>query len=151
MRQESDVDICVCCTNPFFVDFTQAKYGSVQGQIDPTYTFDDFKNDVEAALKQKCGTDGYKRGSKAFNVHPNGYRVHADVVAALEYREYLRGEVNPATGVAVATYTKPTGAKFICDSSYPKVAGYFRSLSSQNCSFSLRHGNNDPLASEEHK
>ena len=124
VREERDVDICVCCTNPYFVDFGRANYGSVQGQVDASYTFYDFKNDVEAALKQKFGTDGYTRGSKAFNVHPNSYRVHADVVAALEYREYLPGALNPATNLYVATYTEPTGTKFICDGSYKPIVNW---------------------------
>ena len=108
----------------FFVDFSRANYGSVEGQIDASYTFYDFKNDVEAALKKKFGADGYKRSSKAFNVHPNDYRVHADVVAALEYREYLPSAVNPATNLAVATYTEPTGTKFICDGSYKSIVNW---------------------------
>ena len=27
VRQESDVDICVCCTEPFFADYEYADYG----------------------------------------------------------------------------------------------------------------------------
>lgn len=115
VRQESDVDICVCCTHPFFTSFANANYGSVEGQEDSPYAFGDFKNDVEAALRAKFGKDGYRRGDKAFIVHPNGYRVHADVVAALEYREYLPGERDAMTGKIWASYTEPTGVKFLTD------------------------------------
>jgi hypothetical protein len=115
VRQESDVDICVCCTVPFFTDFTKANYGSVEGQVDSAYSYQSFKNDVEAALKAKFGEAGYSRGDKAFDVHPNTYRVHADVVAAFEYREYLRSPANPLTGKSVAIYTQPTGIRFITD------------------------------------
>jgi hypothetical protein len=116
VRQESDVDICVCCTQPYFTNFQKANYGSVEGEVDSPYSYSAFKNDVEAALKAKFGKDGYSRGDKAFNVHPNAYRVHADVVAALEYREYLASEVNALTGKPVAIYTIPTGVKFFTDS-----------------------------------
>ena len=34
VRPESDVDICVCCTVPYFTDFTSANYGSVEGEVD---------------------------------------------------------------------------------------------------------------------
>lgn len=115
VRQESDVDICVCCTRPYFADFTKANYGSVDGEVDSPYSYQAFKNDVEAALKAKFAETGYSRGDKAFDVHPNTYRVHADVVAALEYREYLSSPVNLLTGKSVAIYTEPTGIKFVTD------------------------------------
>jgi hypothetical protein len=141
VRQESDVDICVCCASSYFVDFSQANYGWVQGEIDSPYTFFDFKNDVEAALKKKFGTDGYARGSKAFNVHPNGYRVHADVVAAFEYREYLPGRIDPVTGLAAASYTLPEGTKFICDTSFKSVINWPEQHHDKGVSKNLRTGN----------
>lgn len=124
VRQESDVDICVCCTLPFFTDFTNANYISVQGQTNSPYSYFDFKNDVELALREKFGTDGYSRGAKAFNVHPNGYRTHADVVAALEYREYLYGTPDPFTNAPLASYTMPTGTKFLCDTSCKAIVNW---------------------------
>jgi hypothetical protein len=40
---------------------------------------------VQAALEAKFGKDGVTRGNKAFDVHPTGYRVDADVVTAFAY------------------------------------------------------------------
>jgi hypothetical protein len=141
VRQESDVDICVCCTNPYFVDFSQANYGSVNGQTDSPYTFYNFKDEVEAALKDKFGEDGYTRGSKAFNVHPNGYRVHADVVAALEYREYLPGTINPSTNTLIADYTVPVGTKFICGDTFKSIVNWPEQHHDNGVEKNLRTGN----------
>jgi hypothetical protein len=141
VRHESDVDICVCCTTTYFVDFSQANYGWVKGEVDSPYTFFNFKNDVEAALKNKFGTDGYTRGSKAFNVHPNGYRVHADVVAAFEYREYLPGEMDPVTNLVAASYTLPVGTKFICDDSFKSITNWPEQHHDNGVSKNLRTGN----------
>jgi hypothetical protein len=141
VRQESDVDICVCCTTAWFENFSQANYGWVQGVVDSPYRFSNFKDDVEAALKAKFGTTGYARGSKAFNVHPNGYRVHADVVAALEYREYLPGTINPLTSLAAASYTVPLGTKFICDNSFKPIINWPEQHHDNGVAKNLQTGN----------
>ncbi len=141
VRQESDVDICVCCTDPYYTDFTNANYGSVEGQTDSQYSYFDFKSDVEAALKEKFGSDGYSRGSKAFNVHSNGYRTHADVVAALEYREYLYSAPDPFTNKPVASYTVPTGTKFLCDTSRKAIVNWPEQHYDNGVAKNIRTGN----------
>ncbi len=59
--QESDVDICVCCTDTFFYDFGHADYATGDvGVIASPYSYAEFKNDVQAALKQsseRAGSD----------------------------------------------------------------------------------------------
>ena len=57
-------------------------------------------------------------------MHPNGYRVHADVVAALEYREYLYSVPDPITGVKIASYTQPVGTKFICNTTWKTIINW---------------------------
>jgi len=141
VRQESDVDICVCCTLPYYTDFTLANYSSVKGEGDSPYSYFDFKNDVEAALKEKFGSEGYKRGSKAFNVHPNGYRVHADVVAALKYREYVYSAPDPFTNIPFASYTHPTGTKFICDTSWKAIVNWPEQHHDNGVAKNIRTGN----------
>jgi hypothetical protein len=141
VRQESDVDICVCCTHPYFTDFRKANYPGVEGIVDSEYSYFNFKDDVETALKEKFGIDGYKRGSKAFNVHPNGYRVHADVVAALEYREYLYSAPNPVTGVKVASYTQPVGTKFICNTTWKTIINWPEQHHDNGVAKNVRTGN----------
>jgi hypothetical protein len=60
------------------------------GIIDVSYTYAQFKNEVEEALVSKFGRPSITRGNKAFDVHANSYRVDADVVACFEHRRYLR-------------------------------------------------------------
>lgn len=91
VRQESDVDVCVCLKSTFFYDLnTHALQGAPTDYgIYPSSTnFSDFKNWVENALVGKFGRSGVTRGNKALDVHANSYRVDADVVPAFEHRRY---------------------------------------------------------------
>jgi len=54
------------------------------------YTYAEFKNDVERALRSHFGSASVVRGVKAFDIHENSYRLDADVVACFEYRRYHR-------------------------------------------------------------
>jgi len=117
VRQESDLDICVCCMEPFFDDYTVADYGRLDaGNYAHPYTYAEFKNEVQAALEEKFGQIGVTRGDKAFDVHANSYRVDADVVPAFAYRLYEKKEYNLLLGVPVPSYVEPPGTRFICDS-----------------------------------
>ena len=115
VRQESDVDICVCCMEPFFADYSFADYPeSETGNVNSSYTYAQFKNDVQAALEEKF-TSGVTRGDKAFDVHANTYRVDADVVPAFAYRLYKKKEYNFLLNVQIPSYIEPPGTKFISD------------------------------------
>jgi hypothetical protein len=91
VKKDSDVDICVRCMDTCMCDFSQAPGASFQttGMLPASYLYPQFKNEVEAALVEHFGEDGVTRGKKAFDVHPNGYRVDADVVPAIEHRRYF--------------------------------------------------------------
>ena len=90
VRLDSDVDICVLCTDSYFPDYAMADGASAEstGFVPASYAYSQFKDEVGAALVKKFGTKGVKRGPKAFDVHENGYRVDADVVACFEHRRY---------------------------------------------------------------
>jgi hypothetical protein len=60
------------------------------GLVPATYTYGEFKNDVEAALVARFGRAAVVRGDKAFDVHETSTRVDADVVAAYRHRRYSR-------------------------------------------------------------
>lgn len=110
IRLQSDVDICVCCMEPFFSDFTHADYTKADvGLIDSPYSYAQFKADVYAALKKKFGEAGIRIGKKAFDVHPNTSRVDADVVPAMAYRMYVKRASNPQNAM---DYFRPVGTKF---------------------------------------
>lgn len=109
VRLDSDVDICVRLMDVFFSDFSSAVgFTKVDtGIVDSTYSYNQFKNDVETALIAKFGRSSVKRGNKAFDVHENTYRVDADVVACLEHRRYTRrttsGEYQYLSGAELRT------------------------------------------------
>jgi hypothetical protein len=73
---------------------------------------------VQAALEKKFGKGGVHRGDKAFDVHPNGYRVDADVVAAMAYRLYLKKTYESYASIPFPKfgYFEPEGTKFYSDS-----------------------------------
>ena len=92
VRRESDVDICVLCTNVCFADyqFGEGLTDKDIGLSDHPYTYTMFKNDAHAALNDYFGASNVQRGNKAFDIHENSYRVDADVVACFEHRRYMR-------------------------------------------------------------
>jgi len=105
VKKDSDVDICVRCMDTCGTDFSHAPMATPEslGLIPATYLYPQFKNEVEAALVKKFGRAGATRGRKAFDVHANGYRVDADVVAVIEHRLYYRdrrGQIGYHSGTA---------------------------------------------------
>ncbi len=90
VRQDSDVDICVLCTDVCFADYSMSEglTDSDVGLVDHPYTYAEYKNDVEKALRANFGAAYVDRGKKAFDIHENTYRVDADVVACFEHRRY---------------------------------------------------------------
>jgi len=89
VRQDSDVDICVRYNGAFFVDYPEGKTADDFGHPDSDLRYADFKNMVERALRNYFGSDGVTRGSKAFDIHENTYRIDADVTPTFEYRWYI--------------------------------------------------------------
>jgi hypothetical protein len=94
IRQDSDVDICVCCYDSFIADYPPGKKREDFGNVAATLKFPEFKDMVETALNKYFGEAGVTRGNKAFDVHANTYRIDADVVSVFEHRRYT-GDTNP--------------------------------------------------------
>jgi hypothetical protein len=90
VRADSDVDICLRCTDVCFSELPEGVTKADVGLVDATYTYGEFKNDVEAALNAYLGKSAVSRGNKAFDLHENSYRVDADVVPTFEHRRYRR-------------------------------------------------------------
>lgn len=107
VKNDSDVDICVCLNSTFFERYPEGKarsdYGNVPGAID----FVDFKNLIHKALGDYFGYSNLTRGNKAFDIHSNTYRIDADVVPAFTYRYYF--------GVGYDQYIQPEGIAFYTD------------------------------------
>jgi len=105
--QESDVDICVECSDQTFSDTEAvANFSKPAAGLSPgTYTNAELRNDVEKALVAKFGRAAVVRGNKAFDVSETTYRVDADVVAAFEHRRYA----------SQTDYIRPPGIQFFAD------------------------------------
>lgn len=88
IKTESDVDICVCCMDPFFINLPEGFTKGDIGLSDSDYEYSEFKNDVHEALKVYLGARAITRGNKAFDLHENSYRLNADVVPTFEHRRY---------------------------------------------------------------
>ena len=89
VKLDSDVDVCVCRYSQFFYELpTAGASPSAYGITPATISFGDYKTQVGTALVNELGKDSVTRGNKAFDVHANTYRVHADVVPAFEHRRY---------------------------------------------------------------
>lgn len=107
VKNDSDVDICVCLHSTFHdvypVGKTRAEYGNIDGSTD----FNSFKNLIQKALEDYFGKNQVTRGNKAFDIHSNTYRVDADVVPAFAYRYYYGNSHND--------YHQPEGISFYTD------------------------------------
>lgn len=106
VRQDSDVDIGILYTgNSFFPDYPVGTSEEDFGNIDGDYSYSDFKNDVGRALIRQFGASAVHRGSKAFDIHKNTYRVDADAVPVFVHRRYSQNgsyicgvQLNPDDG-----------------------------------------------------
>lgn len=88
VRQDSDVDICICLNSTFFPRYPAGKTKEDYGNIDGTITHREFRGIVHGALASYFGSDKITPGDKAFHIHSNTYRVDADVLPAFAYKFY---------------------------------------------------------------
>jgi hypothetical protein len=111
VKQECDVDICVQHMDICYTDFTFAPglSNSGVGLVTASYTYREFKNDVEAAVAAQFGSRGIRRGDKAIDIHANSYRIDADVVACMEHRRYSRGLLGAITHISGTQFFSDSG------------------------------------------
>ena len=90
---ESDVDIVVRLDDCFQSDLTnlpdEDKATYKKAFNNATYTHVDFKRDVLSVLEAQYGAAA-KAGDKAISVAANGSRRKADVIAAIQFRRYIK-------------------------------------------------------------
>jgi hypothetical protein len=88
VRKESDVDIGILCRNTFFFELPSGATREQFGIPPATYSYKEFKNDVQDALVSYFGSSAVKRGNKAFDIHENSYHLDSDVAPFFEHRRY---------------------------------------------------------------
>lgn len=91
VRQDSDVDVGVLCFDTYFPEYPDdnVKMELAKSFVPATYEYATFKNELEEALVDRFGRAAVTRGSKAFDIKENTYRVEADVAAFFEHRRYV--------------------------------------------------------------
>ena len=89
VRQDSDVDVGVECTDVFFVTYPDGMGQANFAHHTPQYTYAQFKNEVGEALVNHFGADAVTRGNKAFDIKATSYHVEADVAPFLQHRHYF--------------------------------------------------------------
>lgn len=91
VREDSDVDVCVLCTDTLMSDFPEGMQASDFGLTSPAdYGYSAFKNDVGSALTTYFKNGRVTRGNKAFDIRENTYRIAADAVPCFEHRRYRK-------------------------------------------------------------
>lgn len=88
VRQESDVDVGVMLYEYFLAQYPEGKKDSDFENSDVSYSFSQFKNELEDALVSYFGRTAVKRGNKAFDIKASQSQVEADVVPLFEFRQY---------------------------------------------------------------
>ena len=116
VRQNSDVDVCVCLNSTFFPDYPGGKTHEHYGNVDGEMMFSDFKDLVGEALTDYFGATAVTRGNKAFDIHENSYRIDADVVPAFQHRRYHTDGTNG--------WIKPEGTAFDTDNDDTRIINW---------------------------
>src|SRR5690606_7330570 len=92
-------------TGGFYFNLPEKKTREEYGLNNPTsYSYSEFKDDVENALVNKFGRNDVDRKDKCITIRGNSYRIETDVVPTWNYRRYREN----------GTYV--LGAKFRADS-----------------------------------
>jgi len=103
VRQDSDVDIVVCCLDDvFFSDISgltpqdKQLYDSIY--IDSSCTFSQFKDEVHSLLVSKFSTD-VERKNKCIKIRKNSYRVDADIVPCFIHKRFKTAKTVSVEGI----------------------------------------------------
>jgi len=90
-RAESDIDLCMCLTDAFFVDGPQNDWptNTELGRVPIPFTFEQYRNHIAWCLQQEFGTAAVTIGKKAIHLHKNDAdKIDADVVPAYVLQRY---------------------------------------------------------------
>ncbi|HUU84630.1 MAG TPA: nucleotidyltransferase [Phycisphaerae bacterium] len=90
VRRDSDVDVGILCRDTLINDFPSGMNRDDFDLTPATYQYEQYKEEIEAALVNHFGRSAVERGDKAFDVHETSYHVEADVAAFFEHRRYAK-------------------------------------------------------------
>ncbi|WP_024610329.1 nucleotidyltransferase [Pseudoalteromonas sp. TB64] len=120
VRQDSDVDVGVLCTDTYFPEYPDdnVRMELAKSFTPATYEYESFKNELEEALVARFGRVAVTRGSKAFDIKANTYRVESDVAAFFEHRRYVTSTYHYAGVEMIPDDYKPPSVKNWPDQHY---------------------------------
>lgn len=105
VRKDSDVDIVVRHDSYYFYDLgklTPEEKATYEASSTPaSYTFSQFKNDMQAILVEEFGQNEIERKNKCIRVKGSSYRVNADIVPCYEYQRFASPTRIEAIGVGL--------------------------------------------------
>lgn len=112
VRAGSDVDLCVCLNDVFFVDGPPNDFpemAELRREAVP-FTFDQYRAHIAWCLQQEFGASAVTNGTKAIHLHKNDKeRIDADVVPAYTFQQFAARRAPhwhrdlPQVGVALLT------------------------------------------------
>lgn len=88
VRLNSDVDIAVKLTDVFFAEYPEGKGDKDFSNSPASYTFNQYRSDVDQAIVDLFGAENVEFGDKSINISSNSYRVDADAVPCFEHHRY---------------------------------------------------------------
>jgi hypothetical protein len=114
VRTDSDVDLCVCLDDAYFVDGPVNDFPGLAelGRELIPFTFEWYRGHIAWCLAEEFGRSAVTIGTKAVHLHKNDdERINADVVPAFAFQRFgpraapTRRRNPPAVGVALMTTT----------------------------------------------
>lgn len=114
IRNNSDIDINVCYTGGFYFHIPYGRTKEEYGLTHPSsYSYSQFKNDVETLLVAHFGQNNVVRKNKCIHIKENTYRVEIDVVPTWKYRRYGGNR-----------YIYDEGVKLVADNSRKEIVNF---------------------------
>lgn len=119
VRQDSDVDVNVMLTSTFYAEYPEGKTDKDYFFSDGTITYDDYRGRVIRALEKKFGKYSISEGNKSVKINANSYRVNADCVISMQYRNYKAlNSSDPNKFIEGVKFFSKDGSTVI---NYPKI------------------------------
>lgn len=118
VKLDSDVDVNIMLTSTFFACYPNGKnrddYGFEPGAI----SYSEYKEMIVKALQSKFGIESIMLGNKSIKITSNSYRVNADCVISMQYRNYRDiNSINPNAYIEGIKYYAKDESEVI---NYPK-------------------------------
>lgn len=118
VKLDSDIDVCAMLKDTFYTEYREGATDKDYGFTEGTNGYDSYKGYIIEAAQKKFGKENVNPGNKAIYIESNSYHLHADVIPAFQFRNYIYEKYNNANNFI-------EGIKFFSGNTviinYPKV------------------------------